>query len=72
MIIELLNEIRDLRAHIMNMEQWIKLQVESYKNQNEQLGVEIRTLVVQSNILAERIRFHEKRESKKKALNKHF
>jgi hypothetical protein len=72
MIIELLNEIKDLKIQINNRDEWQKLQYQNYKDENDRLIQEIRTLLIQTNILVERLKRQDKEISKRKLINKHF
>lgn len=60
MILELLNEIKQLKAMIFGMNQWMNIQINSYKDQITKLHTEIRILLTQTNILVNRIKQQEK------------
>lgn len=70
MIHELLAEIQKLRGDILNMEQWLRIQVKSYQDEISRLCSEIRTLLVQTNVLVARIKHQDKLLENK--INKHF
>lgn len=71
MIHELLAEIKNLQEQVANMKKWMHIQIQSYQDTIARLGCEIRTLLVQTNVLVARIK-HQDKLLLQNGINKHF
>lgn len=65
LVFELLKEIKDMRVEFMCMRRWFEFQYESFRIINEQQAIEIRSLLIEVNVLVAKLK-------ERKSINKHF